>query len=127
MSKFITIVTEVKDYFETNIVSEEIVFSCTFSEVGTPGINGKSAYELALENGFTGTQEGWLESLKAKNYTRKHDFQSNTSYCGYAELGSLENEKVWTIAKIVMATDGSTTTTHASGVKWSDRLTLNYT
>lgn len=29
-------------------------------------INGKSAYEIAVENGFTGTETEWLESLKGK-------------------------------------------------------------
>ncbi len=30
---------------------------------GTDGANGKSAYELAVENGYTGTLEEWLNSL----------------------------------------------------------------
>lgn len=30
---------------------------------GTPGENGKSAYELALEHGYQGTEAEWLESL----------------------------------------------------------------
>ena len=29
-------------------------------------INGKSAYEIAIKNGFTGTETEWLESLKGK-------------------------------------------------------------
>jgi hypothetical protein len=62
----------------------------------------------------------------AKGYIRKHDFVSNTSYCGYATIGSNENENVWRIAKIVVATDGSTTTTTATNVKWSERLTIIY-
>ncbi len=41
----------------------------------------------------------------AKGYIRKHDFVSNTSYCGFATIGSNENESVWSIAKIVVATD----------------------
>lgn len=32
---------------------------------GIQGPEGKSAYEVAVENGFTGTEEEWLESLKA--------------------------------------------------------------
>ena len=28
------------------------------------GSNGKSAYEIAVEHGFVGTEEEWLESLK---------------------------------------------------------------
>lgn len=31
------------------------------------GIQGKSAYEIAVENGFEGTEEEWLESLKGKD------------------------------------------------------------
>lgn len=31
--------------------------------VGTPGSDGKSAYEVALDNGFVGTPEEWLASL----------------------------------------------------------------
>ena len=36
----------------------------TFAYTVTNGVNGKSAYELALENGFEGTEEEWLESLR---------------------------------------------------------------
>lgn len=32
---------------------------------GPAGADGKSAYEVALDNGFEGTEEEWLESLKA--------------------------------------------------------------
>ena len=31
--------------------------------------NGKSAYEIAVENGFQGTVEEWLESLKGQSGT----------------------------------------------------------
>lgn len=30
------------------------------------GNDGKSAYEIALDNGFEGTEQEWLESLKAE-------------------------------------------------------------
>ena len=30
------------------------------------GIPGKSAYEIAVKNGFTGTEQEWLDSLKAR-------------------------------------------------------------
>ena len=38
--------------------------SVTFS---TDFTRGKSAYELALDNGFVGTEQEWLVSLQAKN------------------------------------------------------------
>ena len=31
---------------------------------GPPGKDGKSAYEIAVSNGFEGTEQEWLESLK---------------------------------------------------------------
>ena len=33
---------------------------------GIPGTDGKSAYEIALDNGFVGTESEWLDSLKAQ-------------------------------------------------------------
>lgn len=33
-------------------------------EKGDPGKNGKSAYEIAVDNGFEGTEQEWLNSLK---------------------------------------------------------------
>lgn len=41
----------------TNYVDDKV------SEIGS-GQNGKSAYEIAVDDGFEGTEEEWLESLK---------------------------------------------------------------
>lgn len=35
-------------------------------DLGSGGTAGKSAYEIAVDNGFTGTEEEWLESLKGE-------------------------------------------------------------
>lgn len=34
---------------------------------GENGVDGKSAYEIAVEHGFTGSESEWLESLKGKD------------------------------------------------------------
>lgn len=34
---------------------------------GTDGENGLSAYELAVQNGYTGTEKEWLSSLRGRN------------------------------------------------------------
>ena len=48
------------------------------AESGVDDVNGKSAYQIALDNGFVGTVVEWLNSLKsAKSYTI--DFQHATS------------------------------------------------
>lgn len=36
---------------------------------GEDGADGKSAYEIAVDNGFEGTEQEWLESLKGKDGT----------------------------------------------------------
>ena len=36
-------------------------------------INGKSAYEIAVENGFTGTEQEWMESLKGEHFILSAD------------------------------------------------------
>lgn len=47
-----------------------------------PGRPGKSAYEIAKEHGFTGTEAEWLESLKGtggdKHYVHKQETSSDT-------------------------------------------------
>lgn len=37
--------------------------------VGKQGISGKSAYTIAIENGFKGTEKEWLSSLKGNPFT----------------------------------------------------------
>lgn len=43
---------------------------------GDKGDDGKSAYELACEHGYVGTEEEWLESLKvsAQSYNSMYEF-----------------------------------------------------
>lgn len=51
---------------------------------------GKSAYEVAKDNGFEGTEEEWLESLKAaKNELLLKDTQTGTVYSIYVASGEL--------------------------------------
>lgn len=48
-------------------VKVNITEPITISTVGVAGQRGKSAYEVAVDNGFTGTEQEWLESLKGKD------------------------------------------------------------
>ena len=45
---------------------------------GIQGKDGKSAYEIAVENGFAGTVEEWLESLKGENGADGKNYQVET-------------------------------------------------
>nr|DAP76240.1 MAG TPA: hypothetical protein [Caudoviricetes sp.] len=48
-------------------VKVNITEPITISTVGVAGQRGKSAYEVAVERGFVGTVDEWLESLKGKD------------------------------------------------------------
>ena len=60
--------------------------SCAFVEkgdkgdVGKTGADGKSAYELAVENGFDGTLEEWLDSLRQGNDPTEKGYVVVTDY-----------------------------------------------
>lgn len=74
------------------------------------GVDGKSAYEVAVDNGFEGTEAEWLESLKAETGTitpemlDREYWQRNTvsNITGYDYFESIlnQNNAAGTITKI---------------------------
>lgn len=50
-----------------NDLTEKYCANLNVTEV-LQGKDGKSAYQIALDNGFVGTEEEWLESLKGPAY-----------------------------------------------------------
>ena len=101
------------------------------SKAGTSGSAGKSAYEIAVDNGFVGTETEWLESLKGSdgdkgdNGTTPHiDETTKNWFIGDTDTGILaqgtngkdgkDGKSISTITKddnnniIVTFTDGTT-------------------
>lgn len=62
----------------------------------------------------------------AITYEKRHAWHAPYSYCGKAPLGSDEDDEVWTVTRITVAADGSTTKSTRTNVKWSEILTLNF-
>ncbi len=58
------------------------------------GMNGKNAYELAVENGFVGTRQEWLDSLSGTNGVNGTDGKNGKSAyeiaCDNGFVGSVE-------------------------------------
>lgn len=96
-----------------------IIKSMVVTHVGNPGPQGSQG-----EQGLTGDQGP--PGLPGPDYDRRHDYAAPYSYCGKAAAGSFESDPVWTITRIELASDGTTTTTHAADVAWDDRLTATY-
>lgn len=59
-----------KNYMDifTLAMAKEII-DCDCDNSGSSSTLGKSAYEIAVENGFQGTEIEWLESLKGEALT----------------------------------------------------------
>ena len=75
---------------------------------GTPGKDGKSAYEIAVENGFDGTEEEWLDSLKGEPGTTVYsELSDKPSINGVI----LEGAKTFGDLGIQSSTDDSLNTT----------------
>ena len=49
------------------------------------GVDGKTAYDLAVENGYKGTLEEWLESLKGSNGKSAYELAVEKGYSGTIE------------------------------------------
>jgi hypothetical protein len=56
---------------------------------------------------------------------KRSETVGNICYCGTAPSGTAESATTWTLTKIVVATNGTTTVTHATN-SWTNNLTANY-
>jgi hypothetical protein len=70
----------------------------TIGVPGTPGArgtDGKSAFELAVDYGFSGNQQAWLDSLIGEEGLSAYEVALSTGYNGTIEqwISSLQGEK----------------------------------
>lgn len=59
-------------------------------ETGVPGQNGKSAYEIAVDNGYHGSETEWLTSLKGKDGSSSSVDPVEIKLAVSAEIGPIE-------------------------------------
>lgn len=104
---------------------------------GSAGADGASAYEVAVSNGFVGTEQDWLDSLEEPvPYAEAIDFVGdNLIYKGWARLVSggpnpPTASAVWRIQRITITgddidkhwADGDALFNNV----WDNRLSLDY-
>lgn len=58
--------TQIESTDEFNLLEKTIAEARKLIDDGIEASQGKSAYEIALDNGFEGTEKEWLESLKGE-------------------------------------------------------------
>lgn len=97
------------------------------------GLNGESAYQIAVKYGFFGTEEEWVNSLGGAQveYAQRIDEASATvTYIGKAEPGSAESAPVWQIKRVQIVGTETETTWADGDVQfnnvWDSRASISY-
>ncbi|TCM60881.1 putative secreted protein (type I secretion substrate), partial [Acinetobacter calcoaceticus] len=68
---------------------------------GANGVAGKSAYEVAVDNGYTGTEQQWLTSLVGRNGTNGIDGAAGKSAYQIAVInGFVGDESAWLLSLV---------------------------
>lgn len=60
---------------------------------GIKGEDGKSAYQIAVENGFEGTESEWLESLKGQDYVLTENDRHEIAKTAIADIADGDEVK----------------------------------
>jgi hypothetical protein len=81
--------------------------------MGPQGVRGEKGDKGATGGGST-------------EYIVQSDFSSPYNYIGRAVIGTDNSSSSWSIARIEIASDGSTTKLNATG-SWNNRASLSYT
>lgn len=64
VKRYDVVVNQTTKQINVNIISQPKQTTVTISPLGKRGLKGKSNYEIAIENGFSGTELEWLDSQK---------------------------------------------------------------
>lgn len=64
VKKYDVVVNQTTKQVNVNIVSQQKQFSVIISPLGKRGFVGLTNYEIAVKNGYLGTEAEWLESQK---------------------------------------------------------------
>ncbi len=76
-----------------SFVAVLLVIACLFGFAACNLLEGKSAYDIAVENGFVGTEVEWLESLKGKD--GEYSGAGKSAYEIAVENGFVGTEQEW--------------------------------
>jgi hypothetical protein len=133
-SKVCESIADVLKYAQAAIIARDIAVAASnqaveSAELASESENLAQEYATNSSESLSSIQDIEINIIDLANQLlveRRSDFVTDTSYMGKAPQGSLESSPVWTITKIVVDIDGTTTVTTASNVAWTDRLTVIY-
>lgn len=60
---------------EIDVITLALIKSRVKQIIKEDGLSGESAYQIAVDNGFVGTEAEWLESLKGSANLTEEDYE----------------------------------------------------
>ena len=121
-----TYTVDSKSYSVKKIVDIVLALKGSDGQNGTNGTNGKSAYQIWLDAGNTGTEEEYLASLKGQQGIQGAAGKDGTSYYFYVRYSVNSNGNPMTVSPSsnskymgVASTTSSTAPTSYSAYTWS--------
>jgi hypothetical protein len=99
--------------------SDVIITGITSSLTVTDTITTVSTVSGITFTGSTLIDDGGGNITVITGTIRRNFTNGNINYSGFASIGSLESDPVWTITKITVALDGSVTTQVFNNVTWT--------
>lgn len=107
--------------------SETSKFS--ISNSGTVSIGVQPTLDNSVTDLLARKSDGTIVRVDGNilNKIRRHSFEGTYDYNGYAPVGSSESSNVWTIRRILISPNGSTSVGTTSSVAWTNRLIVIYT
>ena len=101
-------------------------FSGAYADLtGKPTLGSAAALDVGTTTGTVAAGDDPRFGA-ASSPERRSAVVGSTAYCGKAPSGTSDSAAGWTVTRITVASDGTTTVAHATGA-WADRLTLTYT
>ncbi len=93
-----------------------LAFTACMGKDGVDGANGMSAYEIALQNGFEGSEEEWLASLKGENGINGKDGINGTNGSASSSTDVRRiNEALLASVAIYCSFERNTSTVYSAG------------
>lgn len=96
-------------------------------ELHNVAISSVANYDGIFYNSITGLWENKnVNQVLPSRRNANNSTNNNINYCGVAVKGASDSATVWTIKKLTIGTDGSTTITTATNVAWTNRESATY-
>lgn len=114
-------------HLDTNAQNLSAAINELNKKISEGGLDGKSAYQVAVDNGFEGTEEEWLASLKGDSYTLTEADKTEIAEQAAEKVDTSNLATVDKITSIDTWMSGVSELDKSDGISWRDSFAINDT